>query len=184
MAAVGCVVAACIIFKRAGIATIPVQEVIEAYKRQIVNQRAAILGSKRTAEDVLNAYIQEYQGKFVVVRYGEKASPAAMFGDGTSVGKQTTRAEVMGRVEHGVTQGGVDFYIEERLMRMFCSNMSFSYTNFKADIAKMFTVTHIAKKDMMSKTEGPPMRVSALKISRHIHTLEDAILQPVPVGAS
>ena len=69
-------------------------------------------------------------------------------------------------------------------MRMFCSNMSFSYTNFKADIAKMFTVTHISKKDMMSKTEGPPMRVSALKISRHTHTLEDAILQPVPVVAS
>ena len=183
-ATVGCVVAACIIFKRAGIATIPVQEIIESYRRQIVFQRAAIAGGKRTAEDVLNAYIQEYQGKFVVVRYGEKASPAAMFGDGTTVGKQTTRAEVMGRVEHGVTEGGVDFYIEERLMRMFCSNMSFSYTNFKADIAKMFTVTHISKKDMMSKTEGPPMRVSALKISRHIHTLEDAILQPVPVVAS
>ena len=179
MATVGCVVAACIIFKRAGIATIPVQEIIDAYKRQIITLRACIKGGKRSAEDVLNAYIQEYQGKFVVIKYGEKASPAAMFGDGTSVGKQTTRAEVMGRVEHGVTEGGVDFYIEERLMRMFCSNMSFSYTNFKSDIAKLFTVTFISKKDMMSKTEGPPMRVAAIKISRHIHTIEDAILQPV-----
>ena len=128
---------------------------------------------------MLNAYIQEYQGKFVVVKYGEKASPAAMFTDGTSIGKQTTRAEVMGRVEHGVTEGGVDFYIEERLMRMFCSNMSFSYTNFKSDIAKLFTVSFISKKDMMSKTEGPPMRVAAIKISRHIHQLEDVVLQPV-----
>jgi hypothetical protein len=179
MATVGCVVAACIIFQRAGIATIPVQEIIDAYKRQILTLRVSIKGGKRSAEDVLNAYIQEYQGKFVVIKYGEKASPAAMFGDGTSVGKQTTRSEVMGRVEHGVTEGGVDFYIEERLMRMFCSNMSFSYTNFKSDIAKLFTVTFISKKDMMSKTEGPPMRVAAIKISRHIHNLEDVVLQPV-----
>ena len=167
MATVGCVVAACILFNRAGIAAIPVHEIIEAFKRQIINLRACIKGGKRSAEDVLNAYIQEYQGKFVVVKYGEKASPAAMFSDGTTIGKQTTRAEVMGRVEHGVTEGGVDFYIEERLMRMFCSNMSFSYTNFKSDIAQQFTVTFISKKDMMSKTEGPPMRVAAMCRTRN-----------------
>ena len=184
MATVGCVAAACILFnsKHAGIVDIPAKEVMAAYMRQIENQRKAIVGNKRTAEDVLNAYIQEYQGKFVVVKYGEKASPAAMFGDGSSIGRSTTRAEVMGRAEHGVTHRCVDFFIEERLMRSFCSNMSFSYNTFKEDIAKQFTVNYVPKKDMMAKTEGPPMRVSTIRISMPQDTIDDAILEAFPVA--
>ena len=184
MATVGCVAAACILFnsKHAGIVDIPAKEVMQAYMRQIENQRKAIVGNKRTAEDVLNSYIQEYQGKFVVVKYGEKASPAAMFGDGSSIGRSTTRAEVMGRAEHGVTHRCVDFFIEERLMRSFCSNMSFSYNTFKEEIAKHFTVNYVPKKDMMAKTEGPPMRVSTIRISMPQDTIDDAILEAFPVA--
>ena len=186
MATVGCVAAACILFnsKHAGIIDIPVTEVLEAYKRQIENQRKAITGNKRTAEDVLNYYLQEYNGKFVIVKYGDKASPAAMFGDGTTIGRSTARAEVMGRAEHGVTPRCVDFYIEERLMRSFCSNMSFSYNTFKADIAKVFLVNFVPKKDMMARTEGPPMRVAAIRISMFQDQIDDAIFQAVPVAVS
>ena len=151
-------------------------------QRQIELQRACIKGGKRTAEDVLNAYIQEYQGKFVVVKYGERASPAAMFGDGTTIGRGTTRAEVMGRAEHGITHKCVDFFIEERLMRAFCSNMSFAYNTFKADIAKHFVVNFVSKKDMMAKTEGPPMRVATIRISMPTDSIEDAILEALPVA--
>ena len=165
--------------QHAGIVDIPVQEIIESFRRQIEVQRACIKEGKRTAEDVLNSYIQEYQGKFVVVKYGEKASPAAMFGDGSSVGRTTTRAEVMGRVEHGVSPGYVDFYIEERLLRAFCSNMSFSYAMFTNEIRTTFTVHHVHRKDMLAKTEGPPMRVNALKLTANADTLDDALLQPV-----
>lgn len=181
MAGVGSVVAACIIFgdKHTGLANIPVQEIIEAYRRQIDHLRSCIKGGKRTAEDVLNAYIQEYQGKFVIVKFGEKAGPAAMFGDGTSVGKTTTRQEVMGRVEHGVSPGCIDFYIEERLLRAFCSNMSFSYTTFKTEIAHIFSVYQAPKKDMLAKTDGPPLRVMALKLTANTNTLDDATLLPV-----
>ena len=186
MAGVGCVVAACLLFnsKHAGIVDIPVREIIEAYRTQIKYQRECIKGGKRTAEDILNKYIQEYQGKFVIVRYGDKASPAAMFGDGTSVGKSTTRAEVMGRVEHGVTPNCVDFYIEERLLRSYCSNMSFGYNTFKTEIAAGGAmVTFSAKKDMLSRTDGPPMRVSTMRISRHINTLEDGVVPTLSVAA-
>lgn len=185
MAGTGCMVASCLLFsdKHTGIANIPVMELIEAYRRQIVYLRACIKTGKRSAEDILNAYIQEYQGKFVVVKYGEKASPAAMFGDGTSIGKSTTRAEVMGRVEHGVTPHCVDFYIEERLIRAYCSNMSFGYNNFKSEIASTFTVNYVTKKDMMAKTEAPPMRVAAIKITRHTTHADHEILESVPVAA-
>lgn len=184
MAEVGCVVAACVLFngKHAGIVDMPVKEIIEAYKRQIVLQRECIKGGKRTAEDVLNTYIQEYQGKFVIVKYGDKASPAAMFADGTSIGRGTTRSEVMGRAEHGVTHRCIDFFIEERLLRAFCSNMSFGYNNFKADIAKNFIVNHVPKKDMMAKTEGPPMRVATLRISMPTDSIDDAILEALPMA--
>jgi hypothetical protein len=183
MATVGAVVAATLILsdKHSGVANIPAQEIIEAYRRQIVHQRQCIKGGKRTAEDVLNAYTQEFQGKFVIVKYGEKASPAAMFGDGTSVGKTTTRQEVMGRVEHGVNPGYVDYYIEERLLRAFCSNMSFSYTTFKQEIAQSFIVQQVLKKDMLAKTDGPPMRVATLRLSANMSTLDDSLLQSIPV---
>jgi hypothetical protein len=183
MATVGTIVAATLILsdKHSGVANIPAQEMIESYRRQIENQRQAIRGGKRTAEDVLNAFTQEFQGKFVIVKYGDKAGPAAMFGDGTSVGKTTTRQEIMGRVEHGVNPGYIDFYIEERLLRAFCSNMSFSYSTFKQDIAHSFIVQQVAKKNMLAKTDGPPMRVSTLRLSANMSTLDDSVLQSIPV---
>ena len=185
MAGAGAVIAAVLIFsdKHTGLANIPAKEMIEAYRRQIDHLRLCIKGGKRTAEDVLNAYIQEYQGKFVVVKFGEKAGPAAMFSDGTSVGKMTTKQEVMGRVEHGVSPGCIDFYIEERLLRSFCSNMSFSYTTFKAEIAHIFSVYQAPKKDMLAKTDGPPLRVTALKLTANANTLDDALLLPVSMAA-
>jgi len=65
--------------------------------------RASIHGGSVNAEDVLNSYIQENQGKFVVVKYGERSGLLAHFQDGTEVGRNTARQEVMGRVEHGHT---------------------------------------------------------------------------------
>ena len=177
MAGCACAVAAGILLneKHANVVDIPMQEIIDSLRRHIDSMRVSIKGGKRSAEDVLNAFIQEYQGRFVVVKYGDKAGPLAHFHDGTSVGKTTTRADVMGRVEHGVTAGCIDFFIEERLFKSFCSNMSFSYSNLKKQLEAQFTVSYVPKKDMMSKTDAPPMRVSAMKISRRISNHEEAI---------
>ena len=120
-------------------------------------------------------------GRFVVVKYGEKAGPLAHLGDGSVVDRNTTRAEVMGRVEHGVTAGHIDFYVEERLLKSFCSNMSFGYANLKRHLEEQFTVTYISKKDMMSKTSAPPMRVSAIKISRPITDADEEFINPLPL---
>ena len=183
MAGVGCAIAAGILMnnEHAGIAEFPLVEVIESFRKRINDQRGCIKGSYRTAEDVLNAFVQEYQGKFVVVRYGAQAGPLAHLGDGSLVDRNTTRAEVMGRVEHGVTAGHVDFFIEERLLKSFCSNMSFGYTNFKRQLEEQFTVSYISKKDMMSKTSAPPMRVTAMKISRSITEADETIINPLPL---
>jgi hypothetical protein len=184
MAGVGCAIAAGILMNKehAGIAEFPLVEIIESFRKRINHQRGCIKGSYRTAEDVLNAFVQEYQGKFVVVRYGEKAGPLAHLGDGSMVDKNTTRAEVMGRVEHGVTAGHVDFFIEERMLKSFCSNMSFGYANFKRYLETQFTVSYVAKKDMMSKTSAPPMRVSAMKISRSVTEADETLIHQVSLA--
>jgi hypothetical protein len=184
MAGVGCAIAAGILMNKehAGIAEFPLVEIIESFRKRINHQRGCIKGSYRTAEDVLNAFVQEYQGKFVVVRYGEKAGPLAHLGDGSMVDKNTTRAEVMGRVEHGVTAGHVDFFIEERMLKSFCSNMSFGYANFKRYLETQFTVSYVSKKDMMSKTSAPPMRVAAMKISRSVTEADETLIHQVSLA--
>ena len=184
MGGIACAVAAGVLFnsQHTGLADIPMQEIIESFRRVVNNMRAAIRGGKRTADDVLNAFIQEYQGSLVVVKFGEKAGALAHFHDGAVIGKHTTRKEVMGRVEHGVTAGSIDFYIEERLLKAFCSNMSFSYTNFKRQLESLHTVSYMPRKDMLAKTEGPPMRVAVMKISRHETDVDEAIINPVSVG--
>lgn len=184
MAGIGCAIAAGILMngEHAGIAEFPLVEIIESYRKRITIQRASIKGGYRSAEDVLNAFVQEYQGKFVVVRYGDKAGPLAHLGDGSMVDRNTTRAEVMGRVEHGVTAGHVDFFIEERMLKSFCSNMSFGYSNFKRQLEDQFTVTYVTKKDMMSKTSAPPMRVSAMKISRAVTEVDETLINPLSLA--
>lgn len=187
MAGVGCSISAGVLLngQHTGLVEIPMQEMIEAFRKVLVVLRSSIKSNKRTADDVLNSYIQEHQGKFVVVKYGEKVGVLAHFHDGSMVGKSTTRAEVMGRVEHGVTEGCIDFYIEERLLRSYCSSRSFSYNNFKQQIQESHIVAYMAKKDMMARTEAPPMRVAAIKITKRIHDDEAVFLQPpLPVATS
>ena len=117
---------------------------------------------------------RSHQGKFVVVKYGEKGGVLAHFHDGAVVGKGTTRNEVMGRVEHGVTEGCIDLYIEERLLRTYCSNMSFSYNTFKEEMQALYPIAYSPKKDMMSKTEAPPMRVAVMKITKRVYDDDSA----------
>jgi hypothetical protein len=67
----------------------------------------------------------------------------------------------------------VDFFIEEALLKAYCSSMSFGYADFKRLLASQFTVSHVAKKNMTARTQGPQMRVSVLKISCRISDMDD-----------
>lgn len=181
MAGIGCAVAVGVIMgkDRAGIVDIPLKPIIESYRQRIRSSRASMLGGKRSAEDVLNEYVREYFGHFVIVHYGEKASLLAHLGNDSMVDKNTARSEVMGRIEHGVVAGCLDFYIEERLLKTYCSTMSFGYASLKKALELLFTVTYVGKKDMMSRTSGPTMRVNTIKITRRIEELDEAIAHPV-----
>jgi hypothetical protein len=184
MAGVGCGITAAICFgsKYAGIVDVPIEPLIESYRRSINTIRTAMKAGKRSAEDILNSFIQEHYGKFVIVHYGDKAGPMARLGDSTAVDKNTTRSEVMGRIEHGVSVGYVDFFIEERLLKSYCSNHSFGYATLKAHLEKQFVVSYIGKKDMLAKTNGPAMRVGVIKITRPEDELDDEIKNPLALA--
>ena len=64
-------------------------------------------------------------------------------------------------------------------MKQYCSSMSFGYTDFKRQMEDNYTVSYM-KKDLMSKTKGPQMRVNAMKISRKVDKEDDQ----VPVEAA
>jgi hypothetical protein len=186
MAGIGAMMAAGLSLgsKHLGIIDFPLSEMKDFLILRVNTARGNIKTNKRSAEDVLNGFIQEYYGKFVVVRFNSKSGAVALLGGTAEIDASTTRSVVMGRVEHGVTANHTDFYIEERLLKTFCSNMSFGYADFKRQLEKQFVVSYMPKKDMMARTSGPPMRVSTMKISRENSTLDEEIINPVSMAAA
>ena len=164
----GC--AACLAFavlcgkKYANILDLPIEGIKEFYKSLVRKARGDIKSSYRTAEDILNAYTREHFGKFVIVRSLEGALTSA-FGDSRAIDESTTRSEIMGRIERNITPGYIDYFIEEGLLKTYCSSMSFGYADFKKQMEKTFTVKY-GQKDMLAKTRGPQMRANVIKIRR------------------
>jgi hypothetical protein len=150
--------------KHANIINLPLQPIIAVFKTLVTNARLIVRSNVRTAEDVLNAYIREFYGRFINVRAIEGAMEAT-FGERGVVDESITRTQIAGRVERGVTPGFVNFYIEEQMLKAYCSSMSFGYADFRKQLEAQYRVDYI-KKDMLSKTKGPQMRVNTMKISR------------------
>lgn len=185
MASVGTSVAAGIIWsgQYAGIIDLPLKEIVKAFKDMVSYMRKAMKNGARAAEDVLNAYTGENYGKFVVVKRGD-GSFLAQLGGSQEIDQSITRTSVAGRIEHEVTPGFVDYYIEESLLKAYCATMSFGYAAFIKQLSETegFFVERM-KKDMTAKTKGPPMRVNALKIRRRSGEWDvDAL--PLPLAAA
>jgi hypothetical protein len=173
---IGAALAAGILFNKthAGIIELPMREIMNTFKECVESMRINIKGSARTAEDVLNAYTRDNYGKMIVVRYDDALKRLiTTLGEEREVDQSLTRSSIMGRVEHDVTPEHIDYYIEEGMLKAYCASMSFGYTDFKRQLADMFVVTHMPKKNMTSKTKGPQMRVAALKISRRKTTVQE-----------
>jgi hypothetical protein len=166
-----CLVMGAILASKAGIANFPMEGIIGVLKGMVNDAKRMVRDNVRTAEDVLNAYTREYYGKMVVVKALEGAL-AASIGEEGLIDQSITRSEIFGRVEHGVTPGHVDYYIEEQLLKKYCSGMSFGYSDFKKQMETEYNVSYL-KKDLMSKTKGPQMRVNAIKISRRVSLDEE-----------
>ena len=124
---------------------------------------------------MLNAYTRENYGKFIVVKNFNGVLEATL-GEGGIVDQSITRSQVAGRIDRGLNPGWIDYYIEEQLLRSHCVSMSFGYSTFKKQMEalKGFKVNYIEKKNMLSKTKGPSMRVNVMQISRRISDEDDS----------
>ena len=160
-------VAAAILLRKeySGILDVEINKVINALKGLVEKARGVIKTSVRSAEDVLNAYIGDNYGSFIVLKKVEGRILAAWGDNGDIVDRSTTKSKVLGRVEHGLmTPGYREFYIEEQLLKKHCVSMSFGYDEFKAQMEELFTCKYV-KKDMLSRTNGPAMRVNTMHIT-------------------
>ena len=158
----GCTVtvAAAILMRKnhANILDVPVEPIVDALYELVKKARGVIKQSVRTAEDVLNAYIGEYYGQFIVIKKVEQKILAA-WGDDGVVDKSITKSKVLGRVEHEMLRPGYrEFFLEEQLLRKHCVSMSFGYDEFKAQLEKVYKVIY-TKKNMLARTNGPAMTV-------------------------
>lgn len=155
--------------KHANIIDIPIKPIIEVLRTMVYSARGIIHSSERTAEDVLNAYTRERFGKFVMVRMTVEGKIASSFGADGVVDESLTRSDIAGRVERGFTPGHIEYYIEEQLLKQHCVSMSFGYKDFKEAIESLpnYKVRYV-RKDMLSKTRGPAMRVNVMQITRPI----------------
>jgi hypothetical protein len=152
--------------KHAGIIDIPLTEVAEFLHDVILNMRGETRRMKRVAEDVLNEFTKRNFGKLVTVN-GKMARVA-----GIEVAETMDKRDLCGRVEKGLTEGWLDYYIEERELKSFCSSLSYGYTEFKRDIAQTCTVQYL-RKDLLSGTKGPTLQVRCIHIKQKIETAFD-----------
>jgi hypothetical protein len=185
MAGIGSGIAAGILWskKYAGIIDLPMREIIQAYKDAVKYMRKAMKASSRSAEDVLNSYTGEHFGRFVVVKRSD-GSLLAQLGGGQEIDQTITRTSIAGRIEHELTPGFIDYYIEESLLKAYCATMSFGYAAFCKQLGEIEGVfVERMKKDMTSKTKGPQMRVNAIKIRRRVGE-SDADSIPLPLAAA
>lgn len=150
----------------ANVVKLPIKSIIGCFKGMIENSRAAIKSNVTTAEDILNDFTREFYGQFIVVRKSNGSLMAAL-GNGELIDQSMTRSKIAGRVEHDVSPGWVDYYIEEQVLKRHCSLFSYGYQDFKRDIEKVFKVSYV-RKDMTMGTKGPHMRVNAMRVSRPV----------------
>ena len=183
MAGIGCAITAGVLWseKYMGIIDMPLKQIIDAYKDVVSFMRKSMRNNVRTAENILNSYISENFGKLLVIRrHAANNTLMAEFGAGREADESITRSSIAGRVEHDVTPGYCDFFIEEQMIKAHCAAHSFGYAAFCKKLAETENITvEFIKKDMASKTKAPPMRVGAIKVRRRMEDV-DGLLQTAP----
>lgn len=165
-------VAACIaggiLANKAGIVQLPMDKITATFIKIVEANRALALTSVRSVNDVVTEYLRDNaKGLLFVQPDDTKAKVVSMSGYGRKLA-DSIRGEITGRVEVGIkSEGWVDMYVEENIMKKWCSSMSFSYQDFKARVSEMEnTKVTFTKKNLLSDTHLPEMRVNTICISK------------------
>jgi len=106
----------------------------------------------------LNEFTKRNFGKLVTV------NGAVARISGIEVAEILDRRDLCGRVEKTQTGAWIDYYIEEKEMRAFCSSLSYGYSEFKRDLGKVHKVKFVTK-NLLYGTKGPSMSVKCIYVT-------------------
>lgn len=148
--------------KHADIIDIPVSGIRDFWKGIVAGQRTMIEQNATTALDLLNRYIADNSGSFVHVKSGVITQALLDFGRMTPT---SPKGAVRGRVEHNIAEGRSDFYVEEKLLRVHCADAGVGYNAFVKELQTQAVVA-LVRKDLLSGTVGPTMRVACLRLTQ------------------
>jgi hypothetical protein len=151
----------------ANICDLPVDNLLQnCIVKLITDARKHVKSASKSAVDVLNSYTRDKFGQLVVVRRSENSKMLeAVLGNSGVIDQTITRSQIAGRVEHDVTPGKKDYYIEIRALKQHCAAMGFNFEEFQRELEQLYFVQYIPKKNLLARTRGPEMRVNAIRIS-------------------
>lgn len=151
----------------ANICDLPVENLLQnCIVKLITDARKHVKSASKSAVDVLNSYTRDKFGQLVVVRRSENSKLLeAVLGNSGVIDQTITRSQIAGRVEHDVTPGKKDYYIEIRALKQHCAAMGFNFEEFQRELEQLYFVQYIPKKNLLARTRGPEMRVNAIRIS-------------------
>jgi hypothetical protein len=149
---------------RAGIIDIPFGKVAKFLYETIQHMRGETRRSRRTAADILNEFTKRNYGKLVTVN-----ERVARIG-GMEIAETLDRRDLCGRVEKNI-DGWLDYYIEEREIKAFCSSVSFGYAEFTKALNDQWPIRYL-RKDLLAGTKGPIMQVRCMHIRQKVEANE------------
>lgn len=148
--------------KYAGVIDMPLREITAFWLGLVTRARRVIAGNQTSALDVLNAYIRENNGNFIRT---ESSVVMQNLAGGAAVQPNSSKSIVRGRVEYNTTPGYVDFYIESKMLKLHCADVSMGYAAFLEELQAVAIVSE-GRKDLLNGTKGPHMRVHCVKVTR------------------
>jgi hypothetical protein len=182
--AVAACIAGGILAGKAGIVQLPIDKLLENFIKIVEANRALALTSVRTVNDVVVEYLRDNAKGLLLVRPDDvtKMKVVSMSGYGRTLA-DSIRGEITGRVEVGVkSEGWVDMFVEENVMKKWCSAMSFSYLDFKSRVSELEnTKVTFVKKNLLADTHLPEMRVNVICISKRESDMHLAEIIPEEV---
>lgn len=150
--------------KNANIIDLPIPQIRDFLLNTVKHMREESKRNRRTALDVLNEFTKRNFGKLVVVN--DRVAKIS----GIEVAEIADRHDVCGRVEKGSSKQWVDYYIEARTLKAFCSSLSYGFAEFENDLStgngdrsRACPIVFI-RKDILSGIKGPTMQVKVAHI--------------------
>ena len=161
---------------------LPLDRLLPEFLGAIEYMRKAIKSNARSASGVIDQYIQENYGQFLILRKTTEGIAKAFGDTDLVIDKSLARNSIKGRVENDFMPGLAQIFIEAKAIRKYANDAGFGWESFVkklSDDKLNRSVAVVRNKTMSANTEAPPFRVDALVITRDRSDV-DGLAPPSP----